>query len=492
MMPQEKVRFGAVYGEDVDWRGYPPAPDADRDDDEELPITPPDVVRLLGFDPAREPDFGKAVNPLLPLDKEDAWSRFVVYPGDVLRVLPAVVKSADSRTLYVSRPLLNGDAVRAWAASQGIASALPAGDMHVTIAFSRELVDWSALTPDQHQLAVVAGDRFVHQFPAQALPNGALVLRFSSEALARRWQQLRGAGASWDFPVYEPHITITYSVPAADVADIEPYTGPLVFGPEEFAEVNEEWAGEVVEESLEKAFNPNQPRASAGTPIGGEWTSSGGGASPSAIPSDPSTWKTIQDARDGVWARHHISIARNEDNPVAEAKFVDWARGVDESLTRLEAEYPGIKDYLTLQSGITLDKGRHLSGQRAADAFGTYDSRYGSITVASSLREGNVKLKAGDWAIATSADSVLRHELGHALTFKLRQRAQLDGTNLYAAWDYAKATTAKNLSQYSATNFNEWVAESFAAYSHPEYASSRVKLDASIVKVFDTYLRKKT
>lgn len=173
-----------------------------------------------------------------------------------------VDKAADQpRTLFVKRRLLNAGAVRAWAAQQSIESALPAGDMHATVAFSKELVDWSTIAPDKGSLTIEDGLRDVHQFPARATPNGALVLRFSSGELHRRWQELRAAGASWGFPEYQPHVTITYSVPETDAAKIEPYRGPLIFGPEEFAEVSDDWAAEVVEEPLIKHSVPRRSLA---------------------------------------------------------------------------------------------------------------------------------------------------------------------------------------------------------------------------------------
>ena len=199
---------------------------------------------------------------------EDFTAVVSLFPNRDLRVVARrnlkglVRKTAQPRTLYVKRRLLNAGAVRAWAASQGIASALPAGDMHVTVAFSREPVDWSVLEPQQDAIvvndAVAKANRVlyvkhaVHQFPSRDAANGALVLRFSSTALHDRWRYFRDAGASWDYPEYQSHVTITYSVPEADVGSIEPYRGPLVFGPEEFAEVNDDWAGEVAEESLSK------------------------------------------------------------------------------------------------------------------------------------------------------------------------------------------------------------------------------------------------
>ena len=42
------------------------------------------------------------------------------------------------------------------------------------------------------------------------------------------------------------------SVPAADAAAIEPYRGPLIFGPEEWDEVNDGWAGEITETPVRK------------------------------------------------------------------------------------------------------------------------------------------------------------------------------------------------------------------------------------------------
>jgi hypothetical protein len=222
---------------------------------------------------SRKEEFGglgafKKLNPLLPLAK------------------------TAPKTLYVQRRLLNGDAVLAWARSQGIESTLPPEDMHATIAFSRALVDWSQLTPDPHQLSIIEAGREVHQFPARTTPNGALVLKFESAQLRKRWQEFKDAGASLDFPEYEPHITLTYSVPEANVTAIEPYRGPLVFGPEEFAEVNEGWANEIVEVptgvevdkkyepsrfvetgvdlTISKRFNPSQPRAPDG-----KWVESG-------------------------------------------------------------------------------------------------------------------------------------------------------------------------------------------------------------------------
>lgn len=45
------ARFGDIEKPPVDWRKRPVV---EPDDDAELPVTPPDVIAILGFDPKKE------------------------------------------------------------------------------------------------------------------------------------------------------------------------------------------------------------------------------------------------------------------------------------------------------------------------------------------------------------------------------------------------------------------------------------------------------
>ena len=147
------------------------------------------------------------------------------------------------RTLYVSRPLKNADAVRDWATKAGFKTTLPASDMHATIAFSKTLVDWNAAPDGADFITQEAGaeGRTVEQLG----PEGAVVLRFESEALAHRWQEFKDIGASWDHDGFRPHVTIAYYAGDIDITKIEPYDGPLEFGEEVFKEVDIGWADKV-------------------------------------------------------------------------------------------------------------------------------------------------------------------------------------------------------------------------------------------------------
>ena len=143
---------------------------------------------------------------------------------------------AEPQTLYVSRHVKNGADIIRWAKEQGFETTLEAADLHVTIAYSRTPVDWFKVGESwSPELKVGAGGpRQMEQF------GEATVLLFSASELRWRHQEIREAGASWDHPEYQPHITISYGF-KGDLSAVEPYQGEIVLGPELFSEVDEDW-----------------------------------------------------------------------------------------------------------------------------------------------------------------------------------------------------------------------------------------------------------
>ncbi len=159
-------------------------------------------------------------------------------------------------TLYVNRPVVNTIDIIAWAKANGFETTLLPEDMHVTIAFSKTPVDWEKLNPQHNNLTVPPSyGRSVEQF------GEACVLRFESSELEQRWNELKQAGASWDYPEYTPHITISWQ--SSPDGEPEPYSGPIILGPEAFAPIEEDWSEDIVE----KDFNPDEPRDEKG-----KWT----------------------------------------------------------------------------------------------------------------------------------------------------------------------------------------------------------------------------
>jgi hypothetical protein len=160
-----------------------------------------------------------------------------------------VAAQPKKRTLYVSRKLKNADDVVSWAKAQGFTKTLLPDDMHVTIAFSRTPVDWNG-APDGFDFETVPPadqQRDGHRGIERLGDKGAVVLRFESPDLLKRWQQFRSVGASWDWSGYKPHVTITYEGADVDLTKVQPYRGKLEFGPERFAEVDEDWTDKVRE-----------------------------------------------------------------------------------------------------------------------------------------------------------------------------------------------------------------------------------------------------
>jgi hypothetical protein len=164
----------------------------------------------------------------------------------------ALLADAAPRSLYVSRKLLNAADVIAWAKGQGFETTVAADEMHVTVLYSRTPVDWMAMgnawDEDQNgQLRVApGGPRMLDRFGSMA---DAVVLLFNSSSLSWRHEDMISKGASSDYADYAPHVTLSYSVPADfDLSNVEPYQGALVFGPEVFTEVVDDWKSGITEE----------------------------------------------------------------------------------------------------------------------------------------------------------------------------------------------------------------------------------------------------
>lgn len=143
------------------------------------------------------------------------------------------IRKAEPRTLFVQRKLENADEFIAWAKDQGFNTTLLPGDIHVTVAYSKEPLDW----PEPLTNHVTIRSRRGRTVEALG-DNGAVVLRFSSPILQSRFKEFLDAGASYDFDSYKPHVTISWKADDIDPDTIEPFDGDLVFGPEVFKEVN--------------------------------------------------------------------------------------------------------------------------------------------------------------------------------------------------------------------------------------------------------------
>lgn len=153
----------------------------------------------------------------------------------------SIEDASKPRTLYVSRKVLNPQEVLNHYRGQGLGDVLvAAGDLHVTIIWSKTPVDWMKLpaswnwSEDGKMRIAPGGPRTMELFGPL---NDTLVLAFQSQDLQWRHADLREAGIEWDWDDYQPHITLAKVGVEFDVDAVTPYRGRIVLGPEVFAEV---------------------------------------------------------------------------------------------------------------------------------------------------------------------------------------------------------------------------------------------------------------
>lgn len=133
-------------------------------------------------------------------------------------------------------------------------------DLHVTVVYSKQTMDWDRAGPAPDHVAVPPQARSVERLG----DKGALVMRFQSAELTARHMQYRDAGASSDYPGYTPHVTITYDSAGINPDDIAPFPGELHFGPEVKKPITKEWTPDPSKETpvsdlLDKAIVARLP-----------------------------------------------------------------------------------------------------------------------------------------------------------------------------------------------------------------------------------------
>lgn len=143
-----------------------------------------------------------------------------------------------NKALYIYRPLINGDDLQNWAQEQGL-TILSEDVLHVTLAYSRGGVE------NLSEIVDAEPDDFYNADPDQlreleffGKEQSVLVLKLNAPELVARWEALTAAGAKWEWPAYEPHVTLTYEGKGVDLEQITPYYGDLIFGPEVYVEMD--------------------------------------------------------------------------------------------------------------------------------------------------------------------------------------------------------------------------------------------------------------
>lgn len=147
------------------------------------------------------------------------------------------------RTLYVSRPVLNGKEIQEHYLNQGFEETTSPDKMHVTICYSKDPVDWNNIhRAVQDEIHIHPSEDRHHRIFGTQDNAGAHVLEFSEAALADRHDFMRSMGASFDYDSYRPHVTVYYGDPGIGADKIIPWKGPIHLGKEQFEEIDPDWA----------------------------------------------------------------------------------------------------------------------------------------------------------------------------------------------------------------------------------------------------------
>ncbi len=144
---------------------------------------------------------------------------------------------------YVAVKVKNAQELYSWYSNQGI-EVVPADELHCTIAYSKKDFEYE----------VSKEDIFVSEFNTYLEPlgdDGAVVLKIHSQELQDRFNRCMLAGATYDYPSYKPHITISYKE-IDNIKDIKQPDFNIILGDEYTNPLNENWKDSLCREQSER------------------------------------------------------------------------------------------------------------------------------------------------------------------------------------------------------------------------------------------------
>lgn len=148
-----------------------------------------------------------------------------------------VTKDASPRSMYMRRDVLNAAEILKWFRDQGVPNVYKPESLHVTIVYSKTPFDWLTLGESyEPKLEIPASSlRVMEKFGDQ---GDVLVMAFNAWRLQARHDEALSVGASYDYPNYQPHISISLSGMEIALENVKPWTGKIVLGPEIIEEID--------------------------------------------------------------------------------------------------------------------------------------------------------------------------------------------------------------------------------------------------------------
>ena len=156
---------------------------------------------------------------------------------------------APKPTLYVSLRVSSADSLKLvkYAEEAFAVPSVPHMKHHVTVCYSKTPVDYSygskpiskiVISPSTYYLKILEGS-----VGRRGVSRPALVLGLDNKEVRERHEQFMKMGASFDYPKYQPHVTLTYDWTGGDkYKTLAVPTFPITLDVEQSAEVKLNWS----------------------------------------------------------------------------------------------------------------------------------------------------------------------------------------------------------------------------------------------------------
>jgi hypothetical protein len=136
--------------------------------------------------------------------------------------------------------------IHRWLSANNIPNAIKASSVHSTFIYSRKPLKGKWESKDyRNGLFINPGTYKLEQWEDDG--KNILVLKYDSPVLQKRWRKARGMGATWDYPEFKPHITLSYDIGDLDISTLEVPTFSLVVDKEYSEPLKTGWAETAIE-----------------------------------------------------------------------------------------------------------------------------------------------------------------------------------------------------------------------------------------------------
>ena len=150
----------------------------------------------------------------------------------------------NSKGTYVSLKVKNKDELYNWFKNQGI-ERLDKNDLHCTLSYSKK-----EFRHDKNDSEVVISQKDLNKTLVPLGNDGAVVLKFKSSELQKRFSKCKENGAISDYPNYQPHISIFYDRKGNKINTLKDIKVPdfdIVLHEETVEELDLNWKDKITE-----------------------------------------------------------------------------------------------------------------------------------------------------------------------------------------------------------------------------------------------------